>query len=60
MEVLFEFHKNGELKYSELEKDYNKTLEIIESLEYKNMLSNEGIKISRGKILDYKKMMFYF
>ena len=25
-----------------------------------NMLSNEGIKISRGKILDYKKMMFYF
>ena len=42
MEVLFEFHKNGELKYSELEEDYNKTLELIESLEYKNMLSNEG------------------
>ena len=46
MEVLFEFHKNGELKYSELEKDYNKTLEIIESLEYKNMLSNEGDDLS--------------
>ena len=46
MEVLFEFHKNGELKYSELEEDYNKTLELIESLEYKNMLSNEGDDLS--------------
>ena len=42
MEVLFEFEKNGELEYSELEKSYNRTLELIESLEYKNMLSNEG------------------
>jgi len=30
------------LEYSELEANYNKTLELIESLEYKNMLSNEG------------------
>ena len=42
MEVLFEFEKNGELEYSELEENYNRTLELIESLEYKNMLSNEG------------------
>ena len=42
LEVLFEFEKNGELEYSELEESYNKTLELIESLEYKNMLSNEG------------------
>ena len=27
---------------SELEESYNRTLELIESLEYKNMLSNEG------------------
>ncbi len=30
------------MEYSELEANYNKTLELIESLEYKNMLSNEG------------------
>ena len=42
LEVLFEFEKNGELEYSELEESYNRTLELIESLEYKNMLSNEG------------------
>ena len=42
LEVLFEFEKKGELEYSELEESYNRTLELIESLEYKNMLSNEG------------------
>ena len=46
LEVLFEFQKNGELEYSELEEDYNKALELIESLEYKNMLSNEGDDLS--------------
>jgi len=46
LEVLFEFQKNGELEYSELEENYNKALELIESLEYKNMLSNEGDDLS--------------
>jgi len=46
LEVLFEFQKNGELEYTELEENYNKTLELIESLEYKNMLSNEGDDLS--------------
>ena len=46
MEVLFEFQKNEELEYTELEENYNKTLELIESLEYKNMLSNEGDDLS--------------
>ena len=33
---MFEFYKSEELSYSELEVNYNKTLELIESLEYKN------------------------
>ena len=43
---MFEFHKSEELSYSELEVNYNKTLELIESLEYKNMMSNEGDNLS--------------
>ena len=42
LEVLLEFQKEGEVTEAEVESHYQKTLEAIESLEFKNMLSNEG------------------
>ncbi len=42
LEVLIEFHKEGEVSDKELEQLYIKTLERIEDLEFRNMLSDEG------------------
>lgn len=44
--VLFEFYNEGEATENEVEKQYNKTLELLENLEFKNMLSNEGDNLS--------------
>ena len=42
LEVLLEFQKEGDVSESEIEKHYTKTLDSIENLEFKNMLSEEG------------------
>lgn len=42
LEVLLEFQKEGDVTEAEVEKHYNKTLDSIENLEFKNMLSEEG------------------
>ncbi len=46
MEVLFDFLKEGEATHDEIEKQYNKTLEAINNLEFKNMLSNDEDQLS--------------
>ena len=45
-EVLIEFEKSGDASSSELEKSYNITLERLENLEFRNMLSDEGDNLS--------------
>ena len=42
LDVLLEFHKEGEVADKELEQLYSKTVERIEELEFRNMLSDEG------------------
>ncbi len=42
LEVLLEFQKEGEVEAAEVEQQYDKALEAIEKLEFKNMLSEEG------------------
>ncbi len=42
LEVLIEFQKEGAITEEEVEKHYSKTLDTLESLEFKNMLSEEG------------------
>ena len=46
MEVLYEFFKNKEIDESEINNAYEKAKESLESLEFKNMLSNEGDEMS--------------
>jgi peptide chain release factor 2 len=41
LEVLFDFHKDGEATELEIEEQYARTLSLIEELELKNMLRNE-------------------
>ncbi|MFW5709849.1 MAG: peptide chain release factor 2 [Bacteroidota bacterium] len=41
LDVLLEFHKEGEADEEEVEKQYQKSLKMIEALEFKNMLRNE-------------------
>ncbi len=41
MQVLYEFAKEGEASNEEVEAQYNKTLKLLEDLEFKNMLSAE-------------------
>jgi peptide chain release factor 2 len=41
LEVLFDFHKDGEATEVEIEEQYARTLSLIEELELKNMLRNE-------------------
>jgi len=45
-EVIFEFFKEGEGEAENVENRYNKALKAIESLEFKNMLSEEGDDLS--------------
>lgn len=42
LEVLLEFQKEGEVSREEVEKHYEKCIDAIEKLEFKNMLSEEG------------------
>lgn len=42
LEVLLEFHATGEVTDTELESQFNKALDLIEKMEFKNMLSEEG------------------
>ncbi|GGD37917.1 peptide chain release factor 2 [Muriicola marianensis] len=42
LEVLLEFHREGDVEEAELNTQYSKALEAIEKLEFRNMLSEEG------------------
>ncbi len=42
LEVLIEFNKEGDVEDQEVQDQYNKTVELIENIEFKNMLSEEG------------------
>lgn len=42
LEVLLEFRKEGEVSEEEVRSQYEKALEAIEALEFRNMLSEEG------------------
>ena len=46
LEVLYEFHKEGEASEEEIDHQYNLTLEKIEDVEFKNMLSSDEDKLS--------------
>jgi len=46
LEISFDYFKNNELTEIDLNKCYDKTLKKIESIEFKNMLSNEGDEMS--------------
>lgn len=46
LEVLLEFQQEGDVSEEEVEKHYDTTLESIENLEFKNMLSEEGDELS--------------
>jgi peptide chain release factor 2 len=41
LEVLFEFHEAGEASEEDIDSQYDKSVEAIEGLEFKNMLSGE-------------------
>ena len=42
LEITYEFFKEGEISEEELDQLYTKALELVESLEFKNMLSEEA------------------
>ncbi len=44
--VLYEFFREGEASESEAQNAYNRALEVIEDLEFRNMLSEEGDSLS--------------
>lgn len=46
LNVLYEFFKEGEATDKEVQQQYEKTLGLLESLEFKNMLSDEGDNLS--------------
>jgi len=46
LEVLYEFHKEGESTDTDVENQFHKALTLIEDLEFKNMLSDEGDSLS--------------
>jgi peptide chain release factor 2 len=46
LEVLFEFYKAEEISANEIDNHFTKTLTLIEHLEFKNMLSEEGDSLS--------------
>lgn len=46
LEVLLEFHKEGDATEEDVQKQYNKALQLVESMEFKNMLSEEGDDLS--------------
>ncbi len=46
LEVLLEFHQMGEVEEGEVEEKYAHSLDAIENLEFKNMLSEEGDELT--------------
>jgi peptide chain release factor 2 len=42
LEVLIEFQKAGEVSEEEVEKNFTETFDLLESIEFRNMLSDEG------------------
>lgn len=46
LEVIYEFHKDGEATAADVEGRYEKASTLIENLEFKNMLSEEGDSMS--------------
>ncbi len=46
LEILFEFHKEGDATEEEVVQKYNDALLLIEDMEFKNMLSDEGDNLS--------------
>ncbi|MBT8296965.1 MAG: peptide chain release factor 2 [Maribacter sp.] len=46
LEVLIEFQKEGEVSEDEVLKHYTKSTDLIEKLEFKNMLSEEGDELT--------------
>ncbi|MDO4783300.1 MAG: peptide chain release factor 2 [Capnocytophaga felis] len=46
LEVLLEFHKEGAATTEEVDEQYEKALQSIENLEFRNMLSEEGDSMS--------------
>ena len=46
MQLAYEFYKEGELSVEELDEQYHATELHIESIEFKNMLSEEGDTLS--------------
>jgi peptide chain release factor 2 len=46
LEVLYEFYKEGESTAEEVEEQFQKTKTLLEDIEFKNMLSDEGDSLS--------------
>ena len=46
VQVLYDFYKEDEASEAEVTKQYELTLELLDSIEFKNMLSNEGDEMS--------------
>ncbi|HAX15274.1 peptide chain release factor 2 [Leeuwenhoekiella palythoae] len=46
LEVMLEFHKEGEASEEDVVKQYDKAVKLIEDMEFKNMLSDEGDDLS--------------
>lgn len=46
LEVLYEFYKEGDASEKEIQEKYQNTTELLEELEFKNMLSDEGDSMS--------------
>tara|TARA_R110002096_G_scaffold145914_7_gene304106 strand:+ start:1565 stop:2635 length:1071 start_codon:yes stop_codon:yes gene_type:complete len=46
LEVIYEFFKEGESTAEEVEKRYNKASDLLEDIEFRNMLSEEGDSLS--------------
>ncbi|MCF6346992.1 MAG: peptide chain release factor 2 [Flavobacteriaceae bacterium] len=46
LQILYDFYKEGEASEEETMNSYTKTITLLESLEFKNMLSDEGDNLS--------------
>ena len=46
LSVLYDFFKEGEATETEVQQQFEKTIKLLESLEFKNMLSEEGDNLS--------------
>lgn len=46
LEIVYDFYKDGEATEEEIMERYRKTNDLLEKLEFKNMLSNEGDDLS--------------